>query len=251
MVDIRHLKERYKGWPLFLQEIDGVTFVFRQLSLGEFTSIEGDSITPETADWIVETALVHPLPVPPIVKKKIGVVMTLANAIIDASKWADIDYFMGKLDQTRKQIEREHPVAKAAICQSFNVTPEYVEGLPVDKYLKRVAEAEAASQTKLYRGKRDSMVERLNSRIPQNQANNGKWVATVDQLRSAGVEPAFNSLAERIQKETGKRPVTYEEAKGKRPSENLSKGELPKTVNWIKDVHDLTKLITEGDKDRY
>lgn len=233
-MDIEKLKEQFG--PLFMVTIGGTDFVFKQLSLAEFSEIGDQDLTADVADVIIEKGVVSP-------KGKellLGELLALADSIIKASGWGDPEVMLRVLDEKRKTAQLMFPQAKSALCTVFNMKPDEVGALQIEEFSDLVSQAEIVTGQRLFKTRAHRGIPSIPP--PQGYATpGGKWGASGVNLQTAGIEPSFDSLSNRIENETGNVPLTYEEAKDrkKRPEENLPKKGLEKAVSW---VHDLRQF---------
>jgi len=239
MVDIQSLKEQFG--PLFKVTVGGTDFIFKQLSIGEFSEIGDMDLTPDVADTILQNGVVYPEEY----QLRLGELLGLSEAILKTSGWSDPDIFLDVLDDKRKTTNLMFPQAKSALCTVFNMKPREVDELQIEEFAELVSQAESAMGQRLFKSKRRNKESNEHGPIPEMRPvpEDGKWAASPGDLQSAGIAPAFNSLIERIEDETGNTPLTYNEAKKlkRRPSENLPKAELNKEVQWVDDLRKYQK----------
>lgn len=237
-MDIRELKEQYG--PLYQQMVEGTAFIFRELTLGEFSQIIERDLTPDIADYVLERAVLEPIE--KVKELKVGSVILLADVIIKASQWGDIEKFLDVLDEKRKMAPTMHPAAKAAICSVFNMKPMEVDNLRMDKFLDLVAQTEIVIKQRLYGKDQEGQRHPEQRGIPQRSSSRAiNWSATHQTLVNEGIEPSWNQLLAKMVDETGKAPVPLSEAlkNRKRPDENLPAKEIAQHIPWDRDLRDL------------
>jgi len=237
-MDIRALKEQHG--PLYQQTVEGTDFIFRELTLGEFSQIIERDLTPDIADYVLERAIIDPID--KVKDLKIGTSILLADVIIRASQWGDIEKFLGVLEEKRQRVPTMHPAAKAAICSVFNMKPWEVEALRMERFLDLVAETEVVIKQRLY-GKDQGQAAQTQRGVPQRGPSRAiNWSATHQALVNEGIEPSWNQLLSKMEDETGKTPVPLSVAlkNRKRPDENLPSKEIAQHIPWDRDLREFT-----------
>jgi len=246
--DIDALKQKHGA--LFSLEVGGTLFVFKQLSLGEFAKIDGKEQSPDLEDFIIQAAVVHPEEIPEL---RTGEYVALCESILKISGWGDENVFLTILSEKRKEAQSFHPEAKALICSYFNMNPLDVDNMGIEEFLSYVGQVELVAQKRLYSDKRDRG-KRVPTPVPPPPIRapvDNKWSGgdVFDSLRMSGIEPAQRSLRERIFNETGNDPISIREAiinKRERPPENLSKGDIKKTVIGKDDYQENEHAWVDG-----
>lgn len=236
-MDLRELKEQYG--PLYQQTVEGTDFIFRELTLGEFSQIIDRDLTPDIADYVLEKAILKPKD--KVKDLKIGATILLADVVIKASQWGDIEKLLEILDEKRKMAPTMHPIPKAAICSVFNMKPAEVEALRMDEFLNLVAQTELVIKQRLFE-KNPGGPQQMQRGLPQRGGSRSiNWSATHQTLVNEGIEPSWNQLLAKMVDETGKAPVPLSEAlkNRKRPAENLPAKEIAQHIPWDRDLRDL------------
>jgi hypothetical protein len=235
---------------LYRIDVGSTVFIFRQLTLDEYAVVDGVDATPEMEDYIIDVGVVYPRPVPKLLT---GQYTNLAGTILGVSGWSDEEAFMSVLEEKRKLAFTHHPEATALICTYFNMSPDRVHNMKFEEFLSYVAQVEVITGKRVYSTKRDRIKGALSPSVPQiapQPAGGNKWSPPniLEAMKMSGMEPAAEDLRRRMQEETGKTPVTIEEAlkTRKRPDENLSKGGISKTLIGKKDYLENPESWKDG-----
>jgi hypothetical protein len=252
--DIEGLKREHGA--LYSLNIRGTVFLFRQLTLEEYAKVDAKEQSPELEDCILDAGVVHPKPIPEL---RPGEYTNICGAILGVSGWSDDAAFFEVLDEKRRDAFSHHPEAKALICTYFNLSPVEVEGMKFEEFLSYVAQVELITGKRIYTNKKERIQGALRQPLQHQHrapatvpsAVGNKWAPPqlFDALRSSGIEPAEDQLSRRIEEETGNIPVSIAKAlerKKQRPNENLSRGDVARTVISRTDHPDNPDAWTDG-----